>query len=174
SLLYTGLFAQEKSDTLVTVDFSEMKIEQFVRELEAQTGFHFYYITSQFDSLKINFSVKEKPLRKVLELVFVNTSFHFSIDQRKNVFLIKDKTITPDLPVGFFEKSKAKTDTVTNNVADIDLTNDAKPVAVSMENKFYEIRITGSETKTGNATVAGYVRDEKPREPLPGVSIFLE
>jgi hypothetical protein len=58
------LSAQEKSDTLVTGDFSEMKIEQFARELEAQTGFHFYYISSQFDSLQINFSVKEQPLKK--------------------------------------------------------------------------------------------------------------
>ena len=54
SLFYTGLAAQEKTDTLVTGDFKEMKIEQFVRELEAQTGFHFYYISNQFDSLKIN------------------------------------------------------------------------------------------------------------------------
>jgi hypothetical protein len=43
SLFYTGLSAQEKSDTLVTGDFKEMKIEQFARELEAQTGFHLLY-----------------------------------------------------------------------------------------------------------------------------------
>jgi hypothetical protein len=65
--------------------------------------------------------VKEQPLKKVIELAFVNTSFHFSIDQRKNVFLIKDKTITPDLPAGFFEKTKSKVDTVNENVADVDL-----------------------------------------------------
>jgi len=43
-----------------------------------------------------------------------------------------------------------------------------------MENKLYTIGIKGAITKTGNATVAGYVRDDKTREPLPGVSIFLE
>ena len=174
SLFYTGLSAQEKTDTLVTGDFKEIKIEQFVRELETQTGFHFYYISNQFDSLQINLSVKEQPLKKVLELAFVNTSFHFSIDQRKNVFLIKDKTITPDLPAGFFEKTKNKNDTVANNISDIDLTNDTKAVSASMENKLYEIGIKGSETKTANATIAGYVRDDKTHEPLPGVSIFLE
>src|SRR6478735_2983092 len=116
SLFYTGLSAQEKTDTLVTGDFKEMKIEQFARELEAQTGFHFYYISNQFDSLQITVSAKEQPLKKVLELAFANTSFHFSIDQRKNVFLIKDKTITPGLPVGFFEKTKNKNDTAANNI----------------------------------------------------------
>ena len=174
SLFCEGLSAQEKTDTLVTGDFKEMKIEQFVRELETQTGFHFYYITNQFDSVQINLAVREQPLRKVLELAFANTSFHFSIDQRKNVFLIKDKTITPELPVGFFDKAKSKSDTIINNAADIDLTADTKVVSASMENKVYVIGIKGNETKTGNATIAGYVRDDKTREPLPGVSIFLE
>jgi hypothetical protein len=174
SLFYSNLSAQERTDTLVTADFKEMKIEQFVRELESQTGFHFFYINNQFDSLQINFSVKEQPLKKVLELAFVNTDFHFSIDQRKNVFLIKDKTITPELPVGFFDKTKIKNDTIAKNIVDIDLTNDAKTVSASLENKLYEIGIKGSETKTAKATIAGYVRDDKTREPLPGVSIFLE
>jgi len=174
SFFYARLCAQEKTDTLVTGDFKEMKIEQFVRELEGQTGFHFYYISNQFDSVQINLSVKEEPLKKVLELAFVNTSFHFSIDQRKNVFLIKDKTITPDLPSGFFARTKSKPDTVANNIADIDLLNESKAVSASMENKLYEIGIKGAETKTANVTVAGYVRDDKTREPLPGVSIFLE
>src|SRR5262245_27451281 len=132
-LFYTGLSAQEKNDTLVTGEFNEMKIEQFVRELESQTGFHFYYINNQFDSLKINLSVKAQPLRKVLELAFVNTSFHFSIDQRKNVFLIKDKTINPELPVGFFEKTKGNVDTISSNVADIDLARDSRTVSATME-----------------------------------------
>ena len=30
-----------------------------------------------------------------------------------------------------------------------------------MENKLYEIGIKGSETKTANATIAGYVRDDQ-------------
>jgi len=173
-LCYTGLSAQEKTDTLVTGEFDEMKIEQFVRELESQTGFHFYYISTQFDSLKINLSAKAQPLRKVLELAFVNTNFHFSIDQHKNVFLIKDKTINPELPIGFFEKTKGNVDTISSNVADIDLARDARAVSATMENKLYEIGVNSSETKTGNATVAGYVRDDQTREPLPGVSIFLE
>src|SRR4030095_3046490 len=145
-VFYSSLAAQERNDTLITGDFNEVKIEQFVRELEIQTGFHFYYISSQFDTLKINLSVKEQPLRKVLKLAFVNTTFHFSIDHRKNVFLIKDKTITPELPVGFFERTK-RNDTMSNNIADIDLATDSKVVSASMENKLYEIGIRGSETK---------------------------
>src|SRR5258708_22936316 len=103
SLFYCGLSGQE-NNPLITGNFKELKIEQFIRELEAQTGFHFYYDQNQIDSLQINFSVKNQPLQKVLDLAFGTTSFRFSLDQHKNVFLIKDKIIRTDLPPDFFKK----------------------------------------------------------------------
>ena len=165
---------QEKNNPLITGDFKELKIERFIRELESQTGFHFYYDPNQFDSVQFNFSIKDQPLQKVLELAFSNTSFHFSIDQHNNVFLTKDKIIKTDLPPGFFEKIKDTTDSLDNNAGDIKIVNDTKPITASLENKLYEIGIKGSGNKTGNATLAGYVRDDKTGEPLPGVSIYLE
>jgi hypothetical protein len=171
---YSCLSAQGKNDPLITGDFKELKIEQFIRELDAQTGFHFYYDQQQFDSLQINFSVKDQPLQKVLELAFANTGFHFSIDQHNNVFLLKDKMIRTDLPAGFFEKIKSVNDSAGNHIADIELTDNSKTVSASLENKLYEIGTKGGGNKTGNSTLAGYVRDDKTGEPLPGVSIYPE
>src|ERR1700716_2740531 len=91
SFSYSGLSGQEKNNSLITGDFKELKIEGFIRELESQTGFHFYYDPNQFDNLQLNFSIKDQPLQKVLELAFNNTGFHFSIDQHNNVFLTRDK-----------------------------------------------------------------------------------
>jgi len=166
-------FSQAKSDTLITGNFKNLKVEQFIRELENQTSHHFYYDLSQVDSLLINVSVERQPLQKVLQLAFSNSDIHFSIDQHNNVFLLKSRIIKTELPEGFFEKKNIK-DTVSNNVADIDLNNNNKTVSASLENKVYEIGSKSVETKTGNATIAGYVRDDKTREPLIGVSIFLE
>jgi len=174
SFSYSGLSGQEKNNPLITGDFKELKIERFIRELESQTGFHFYYDPNQFDSLQFNFSIKDQPLQKVLELAFSNTSFHFSIDQHNNVFLTKDKIIKTDLPPGFFEKIKDTPDSLDNNAGDIKIVNDTKPITASLENKVYEIGIKGSGNKTSNATLAGYVRDDKTGESLPGVSIYLE
>ena len=166
---------QERKDSLVSGDFKGLTIEQFILQLEAQTPFHFYYDQKQFDSLQITLSVKGQPLQKVLELAFVNTNFHYSIDQHDNVFLIKDKMIRTDLPAGFFGSSRNINDSaITNtNTADIGLTSDSSTISASLENKLYEIG-TKSQIRTGNSTVAGYVRDDKTHEPLPGVSIYLE
>jgi hypothetical protein len=175
SFVYLSLPGQEKNTPLITGEFKELKIEQFVQTLETTTGYHFYYDPVQFDSLQINLSVKEQPLKKVLEFAFANTNFHFSMDPYNNVFLIRDKTIRTDLPPGFFGKIKSNNDSVINNTADIELTNNSKTTpGASLENKLYEIGIKTGEIKTGNATLAGYIHDDKTGEPLPGVSIYLE
>src|SRR5690349_23991348 len=82
-------FSQARTDTLITGNFKDLKVEQFIRELENQTSYHFYYDPNQVDSLSINVSVQRQPLQKVLELAFSNTDIHFSIDQHNNVFLLK-------------------------------------------------------------------------------------
>src|SRR5512143_2452594 len=170
---YSGLSGQVKTIPLITGDFKDLKIEQFVGELEARTGFHFYYDKKQFDSGQINVSVKDQPLEKVLSLALDTSRFHFGIDQHNNVFLLKDRAIRTDLPIGFFEKTTLANDTIIGNVRDLELTGNGKPVLASLENKLYEIG-TKNTSKTDKATIAGYVRDDKTREPLPGVTIYLE
>ncbi len=174
TIFHSTSSAQSKSDSLITGDFKELKIDQFVRELESQIAFHFYYDEKQFDSIRITVSADHQPLPKVLQLAFANSGIYYSIDQRGNIFLVKEKLIRTDLAAAFFDKTNNSKDTVLNDVAGIELDNTNKPVAASLENKLYEIGTKGAETKTGNATVAGYVRDDKTREPLPGVSIYLE
>src|SRR5438477_1393514 len=173
ALTFLSSLAQE-NNPVVTGEFKELKIEPFIRQLEAQTRFHFYFDAAQFDSLQVNLSVRDQPLQKVLELVFNGTSFHFSIDQHDNVFLTKDRLIKTDLPTDFFGKTKVVNDSEVNNMADLDITNNIKTVSASLENKVYSIGLRGGGGKGGNATIAGYVRDDKTGEPLPGVSIYLE
>src|SRR5436190_17731026 len=173
SFVYACLSGQVKTGPLITGDFKDLKIEPFVRELETQTGYRFYYDQRQFDSVQINLSVKDQPLAKVLSLAFDTARFHFSIDERNNVFLLRDRMIRTELPVGFFEKNQVS-DTAVNNIADVLSTENTKAVSASLENKLYEIGTKNSGNKTDKATIAGYVRDDKTRESLPGVTIYLE
>src|SRR5436190_19567109 len=104
SLFYSTLYGQEKKTPLINGEFKNLKMEQFVQQIESKTNYHFYYDPNQFDSLQINISVKDQPLQKVLELALADSTFHFAIDQYNNVFVIKNKSIRTDLPVGFFNK----------------------------------------------------------------------
>ncbi len=173
TLFCSHLSAQEK-DTVVTGNFKDLRIEQFIQELEAQTGFHFYYDPEQFDSVRINCTVNNLSLQKTLGLALANTTFHFSMDQHDNLFLTKDKIIRTDLPEDFFAITKSPTDSAASNISSVELPDNDKAISASLENKLYEIGNKKSGTKGGNPTVAGYVRDDKTNEPLPGVSIFLE
>src|SRR5215510_11066812 len=173
SLIYSCLLAQVKAVPLVTGNFKDLKVEDFVRQLETQTGYRFYFEQKQFDSVQINLWVKDQPLQKVLSLAFDTARFHFSIDEHNNVFLLKDRMIRTELPVGFFERTPVN-DSLANNIADVFLADNTKPVSASLENKLYEIGTKNSGNKTDKATIAGYVRDDKTREPLPGVTIYLE
>jgi hypothetical protein len=173
AFLMQGLAAQQTNIPLITEDFKDLKIEQFVKRLETKTGFKFYYIPGQLDSLLINLSVKNESLQQVMRLAFANTSIHFSTDAYNNVFIIKDKTIRTDLPGGFFGKTAANTANTNSTDADLNNTNKVTPTA-TLENKLYEIGSRADEGKPGNATLAGYIHDDKTGEPLPGVGIYLE
>src|SRR5215813_11140098 len=151
SFVSSCLLGQVKTGPLITGDFKDLKIEQFVRQLESQSSYRFFYDQKQFDSVQINLSAKGQPLSKVLSLAFDTAKFHFSIDEHNNVFLLKDRMIRTELPVGFFETNQVS-DTVVNTF-DVRLNDNIKPVSASLENKLYEIGAKNSGSKTEKAAI---------------------
>src|SRR6185369_10520850 len=71
---------QKKNLAPVTADFRNANMEQFVSELEKQTGLHFYYDPSFLDSINITLSVTAQPIEKVLDLAFTGSNFNYLID----------------------------------------------------------------------------------------------
>ncbi len=172
-LLLNGLaYAQDNSAKLITVDFKQAAIGQLVTSLETQSGYHFYYDAAQFDSLRINLKVTQKPLEVVLQSAFANTAYHYAITGQQ-VFLTKGSEIKPLLAAGYF----AVPGTVTAPAANNNITGfDEKSTAVSRattENKIYEVGIKTNSLKAGKADLAGYIRDIKSGEPLVGASIYV-
>jgi TonB dependent receptor/CarboxypepD_reg-like domain/TonB-dependent Receptor Plug Domain len=170
--IHSAARGQDKEQVLVTGDFKNLSVNQFTNELRSKTGYNFYYDAEQLDSLRINISVKDQSLKKTLELAFLNTDFSFSIDQHKNVFLVKGKPIRTDLPAGFFGKAMSSKDSI--DIADNQKADTAKEITgTRLENKLYEIGKKTNDAR-GKATIAGFVRDDQTGEPLPGVSVFVE
>ena len=58
--------AQDSLMPLVSGEFKNMSAENFLLQLEKQTGFHLYFDTSQLDSIIVDISVNKKPLIEVL------------------------------------------------------------------------------------------------------------
>ncbi len=165
--------AQEGNKKLISVNFQQAKIEQFVSELESKTGYHFYYNPPQFDSLKVTLQVTDKPLESVLDLAFHNTGFHYTITAQQQVFLTKGREVKTELAEGFFNAQPANENTKqTAVVTDYTEESEKKVAEATTENKLYEIGIRTNNIKSGTANLAGYVRNIKSGEAVIGASIY--
>src|SRR6187402_2860877 len=133
-------FAQNEPIVLITGEFRNLDIEQFVRQLEKATGDTYYYNPKDFDSLVINFSVKEKPLAEVLSTAFANTDYYFAIGDSKQVFITKGRPLKTTLFEGMGVAGIADTGSTQARKFSNAGYDENKPVQKSsLENKLYEI-----------------------------------
>jgi len=177
AFLFVGkiLSAQNNTEKTLSVNFQKAKIEEFVTDLEAKTGYHFYVDTAQFDSLKVTMQVDNVPLSKILDIAFENTTYGYAIiPSTGQVFLTKGKTIQTQLAEGYFYTKHEPGEAFNSSTAkDYDLEKEKPAAEATTENKLYEIGIKTNVIKEGNATLSGYVRDLKTGESIVGATIFL-
>jgi len=165
--------AQKGKEPRVTVDFTQAPIADVLQELEKQTGYRFYYDTTDFDSTKVDIKAEGQPFTQVLDKVFSGTEISYSIDRQGHVFIGKGQTILTDLPPDFFEKGASGKEGAGDTVRDY-LEEVGKQQVATLENKLYVIgeKITGP--LQGIVNIAGYTRDAKTGEPVVGASIYVE
>ncbi|MBS1532431.1 MAG: TonB-dependent receptor [Bacteroidetes bacterium] len=163
--------AQDVNKKTISVNFQQATIEQVVTDLEAKTGYHFYYTQAQFDSLKVTLQLNDKPLEVILNAAFQKTDYHYAIIDQ-NVFLSKARQVSTSLAPGFFNAQPANAPPANAAVTDYTVETQAKVAEATTENKIYEIGIRTNSIKAGNATLAGYVRNIKTGEAIIGASIY--
>ncbi|HEX8460426.1 MAG TPA: TonB-dependent receptor plug domain-containing protein, partial [Segetibacter sp.] len=162
--------AQKGSKVLITADFSNNNIEEFVRILEQQSHYRFYYNPMQFDSFAVSMKVKAMPLEDVLKAAFYSSDFLASIDNDNQVFITKGTSIVTALPTSgsirkkdslmytkLFDRSAAK--------------NGSKSFA---NEKVYQIGLKSSAVKEQTAELRVYVISDKTKEPLADLSLTLD
>ncbi|AEW03017.1 TonB-dependent receptor [Niastella koreensis] len=155
----------------VSIELQGAPIDSLIMELESQTGYHFYYDPTQFDSLRVSVSVTNVSLTKVLELVFANSEYHFAIPEKQAyVLLTKGATIKTTLPPGFFSAPAMDSLQATTPYY-----GDKKKTRVdaSIENKLFEIGVRNNNQGPPSVAMAGYVRNIKSGEPVVGAVITL-
>jgi hypothetical protein len=171
--LGTAALAQEEKDTLVTGRFEKVRLTQLLRQVEAQTPYHFYYDSTQIDSIEVTLSVTAQPLSKVLEAVLKGTDIRFSIDRDKRVYLSRTFQIVTTLPAGFAEKEGTPAgQPPANTIASME--EKKKVTTTSGENRLYEIGTRGGPARQGEAVLTGYIRNAKTGEPLINGVIFVD
>jgi hypothetical protein len=163
----------QQAEPVITARFDSLKASAFVLELEKQTGYRIYYDTTGFDSVIVVLDIQQKPLSQVLDMVFTNTDFKYTIYYNQ-VFITKGAAITTSLPEDFFTQKSGTSDSSKTKYIITSIEESNRPQNNTSENKLYEIGIKTPGALQGLAKLAGYIKDVSTGEPVPGAAVFVE
>jgi hypothetical protein len=177
SVLFFSIFvsristAQDMPGKKVTMHLDSARFTDFVRQVESQTGYYFYYDASRFDSLTLDLDVKDLTVREVLDQVFRGSEFEYAIDSQQRIYITQVQRIITQLLPGLFDPDYAGASAVTYESPE----NDAKERLLSTaESKLHELGVKRHRIVPGNSTITGYVRNAVIGEPVIGAAIFIE
>jgi len=159
-------------NTNINGAFKNMFFPEFATQIEAKTNFHFYYKKADLDSFPIDVTIAKESISQILNQVFRNTDFRFSVDTFNHIFIAKNIQLQTHLSADFFIPEK-------NNVAEDEEESknkeNQKQISASNfeQNKLFKIG-SQSSAKRGNAVLTGFIRDNKNGEPIPGASIYVD
>lgn len=160
---------------LVNGNFPGIPFDRFVREIESQTPYRFYYEAAAVDSLVVTAQAQQQALPALLEQVLRQTDLHFAIDARQRVFITRGRALATDLPPNFFTGGLPGQSLATGAAGP------QAPAAPgkgrrqqASEIKLHEIGASRDANASGRATLAGHIRDIKTGEPLIGAAIYKE
>lgn len=164
-------YGQTTKYPLITASFQDARIEDFVKVLEQQSGYKFYYDPAIFDTIAVTFTIKTTPLDEVLKTAFRYTDFYASIDADNHVFLTKGAYIVTQLSSA---GRVSKKDSLRRAYLTSALVKD-KPVSTAFANeKLYTIGIKTRNVNSGLAAITVYSVNSRDKEPLAGSVIGLD
>ncbi|MCE7061748.1 TonB-dependent receptor [Dyadobacter sp. CY343] len=162
---------QGTTEKKITVKLDSARFDEFVKQVEAQTGYYLYYDASRFDSLTLDLNVQNLTIREVLDQVFKGSEFEYAIDAQKRIFITSGQRIITQLTPGLFDPDKASDN---DSITYVGPGDDAKEKLLSTaESKIHEIGVRKHRITPGNSTITGYVRNAVTGEPVIGAAVFI-
>ena len=100
--LHLPAYGQKDTASLITVNFDQAAMQDFLNSVEEQTSVHFFYDTADFDTFRITVHASHQQLRQVLDQAFSNTDIYYAADGENHWFLTRgnalDFSFTPGTP----------------------------------------------------------------------------
>ncbi len=171
-LSFATAFGQQKN--LISGNFIEADFDEFIRKIESQTDYRFFYDRHLVDSFTVTIQVKDAFLPSLLARVFEKTDFDFSIDKNDRVFITRDKPLSLTLPDGFLRGEALPAVVSKQPAASQGLTLKTADNQSSIENKIFEIGTPGNQRSGSRINISGYVRNADNGEELSGVNVSVD
>ncbi|GAC1426166.1 MAG: carboxypeptidase-like regulatory domain-containing protein [Flavisolibacter sp.] len=165
--------AQENENILISYEFQNSTLSQLAAVIESKTPFHFYYDSSEVDSIRINLSVHEMTTPRILDQALKNTDVFYSIDRNKNIFITKKIRLLTQLQEGFYKKEiigdgSGETRSLLNRI------EKTKTIKSGSDNKIYEIGPHSNLDAKAYYILTGYIRNAKNGEAVINATLFSE
>ena len=164
--------AQNGREPVISGDFTNTTFKKFIKEVEAQSKYFFYYDAAVLDSLPVKIAVSGKPLSTLLAEIFEGTGYYFGIDEGLKVFITVDQPIITTLPEG--STGREGKDSVSNFDYRAPDYLQKQLLLSSAESKVYEIGGRKFRILPGKSTLSGYVRNAATGEPVIGAAVFID
>lgn len=169
-------YGQNTTPATITGSFNNVPFEKFVSEIEASTGYRFYFDPAAVDSVVVNAQVQAQPLPLVLATALKGTRLKFAVAADNRVYITTDTALQPELPADFFRPNGAGATASSNTPADeaLAVAPTGKRTTSTSEFRLYEIGSSQRASTSGKATLAGHIRDLKSGEPVIGAAVYVE
>jgi hypothetical protein len=155
------LSAQEK--IVVSFNYSGLSFKQFVSEVERRDSVRFFFKDEWVEDIVLGDYGQPVLLNVLLDSLTRNDSFHYYIDDRKNVF------ITGDLAVKVHD---GRVDEEENYIEPADdLVREEKGEEAAL---FFNIGNPSLGKLPGKVTVSGYIKNNQSGEPVSGATVYIE
>jgi hypothetical protein len=159
---YSHLMAQEKY--IINWNYKDLSFKEFVLSAEQNLKVKFFYDDEWVKDLKLGEYAGSNTLQDILNNLFREKSLFYFIDEAGNVVLTRNYSVK--VSNKFSEKENTfLPPTDYGSTADNQLTTG---------NIFVEIGNPAERYKTGTVTVSGYVLNRDSREPVAGVTVFIQ
>ncbi|MEO6284841.1 MAG: TonB-dependent receptor [Dyadobacter sp.] len=164
-------YAQNTPEKKITIRLDSARFDDFVKQVESQTGYYFYYEKSRFDSLTLDLDAKDLSIREVLDQVFKGSEFEYAIDAQKRIYITHGQRIITQLTPGLFDPDRGgENDTIAYAGPESDL---KEKLLSTAESKIHDIGVKKHRITPGNSTITGYVRNAVTGEPVIGAAVFI-
>jgi len=161
-LLFHVLSAQD--GLTITWDYKDLTFNEFVLKAEANLNLRFFYKEDWVKDLKPGDHQGKSLLTGFLDNLFRDKSLYYYIDDAGNV------VITKNFAVKISELPKADDQ---NYIAPTEFYDSQDKQKLS-GNIFIDIGNPADRYKSGSVSISGYINDRDTKEPVAGVTVFVQ
>jgi hypothetical protein len=160
--LVCNLSGQEKYKVLW--DYKDMSFKEFAAKAETMLPVKFFYRDDWVAALKLSDYQGCQSLSCIMDYLMKGSSLLYIIDESGNV------VITGKYSVKVLKKPEENNQNFIPPTVYVNPGKDQKKI----ENATLDIGSPSDRNKSGNVTISGYIKNNNTKEPLPGVTVYIQ